>query len=50
MVRFHQQAFNRYKYGENLKILKEVFHQKPIVSDVVLAFSDHLKAETFFVV
>ena len=38
LIRFHRQAFIRYKYGENLKILKEVFHQKLIVSNVILPF------------
>ena len=49
MIRFHQQAVIVYKNGENLKILVEIFHQKLIVSKVVLAFLDHLKPQIFFV-
>ena len=48
-VRFHWQAFIVYKNGENLKILIEIFRQKYIVSNVILAFLDHLKPKIFFV-
>ena len=47
-MRFHWQAFIVYKNGENMKILIEIFCQKLIVSNVVLAFLDHLKAKIFF--
>ena len=46
---FHRQAFIVYKNGENLKILTEIFCQKPIVSNVILAFLDNLKPKIFFV-
>ena len=48
-IRFHRQAFTVYKNGENLKILIEIFCQKPIVSNVILAFLDHLKPKIFFI-
>ena len=38
LIRFHWQAFIIYKNRENLKILKEVFCQKPIASNVAFAF------------
>ena len=47
LMRFHRQTFIVYKNGENLKMLMEIFCQKPIVSNVILAFLDHLKL--FFV-
>ena len=46
---FRWQAFIVYKNGENLKKLIEIFRQKLIVSNVILAFLDHLKPTTFFV-
>ena len=49
LIRFHWQAFIAYKNGENLKMLTEIFCQKLIVSNVVLAFLDHLKPKIFFV-
>ena len=48
LVRFHWQAFIVYKNGENLKTLIEIFYQKRIVSNVILAFLDHLKPKMFF--
>ena len=45
----HWQAFIVYKNGENLKMLTEIFCQKLIVSNVILAFLDHLKRTIFFV-
>ena len=48
-IRFHWQAFTVYKNGENLKMLIEIFCQKVIVSNVILAFLDHLKPKIFFV-
>ena len=49
LIRFYRQAFIIYKNGENLKILKEIFSQKLIVSNVILALLDHLKPKIFFV-
>ena len=49
LIRFHWQAFIVYKNGENLKMLIEIFCQKSIVSNVILAFLDHLKPKIFFV-
>ena len=37
------------KNGKNFKILIELFYQTLIVSNVVLAFLDHLKPKIFFV-
>ena len=48
LIRFHWQAFIVYKNGENLKMLIEVFCQKLIASNVILAFLDHLKHKIFF--
>ena len=48
MIRFHRQAFSVYKNGENLKIMMEIYHQKLIVSNVILVFLDHLKPKIFF--
>ena len=48
-IRFHCQAFIVYKNGGNLKILVEIFHQKLIVSIVILAILDHLKLKIFFI-
>ena len=51
LMRFHRQAFIRYKNGDNLKILKEVLRQKRYyISNVILAFLDHLKPKAFFFV
>ena len=49
LKRFHWQAFMVYNNGENLKMLIEIINQKIIVSSVILAFLDHLKAKIFFV-
>ena len=49
LIRFYRQAFIIYKNGENLKILKEIFSQKFIVSNIILALLDHLKPKIFFV-
>ena len=49
LIRLHWQAFIVYKNGENLKMLIEIFCQKLIVSNVILAFLDHLKPKIFFV-
>ena len=49
MIRFHWQALIVYKNGENLKIQIEIFCQELIVSNVILAFLDHLKSKIFFV-
>ena len=35
---------------ENLKIMKEVFRQKLIVSNIILTVLDHLKSKIFFVI
>ena len=48
LIRFHWQAFIVYKNGENLKMLIEIFCQKSIVSNVILAFLDHLKPKIFW--
>ena len=48
LIRFHWQAFIVYKNGENLKMLIEIFCQKLIVSNVILAFLDQLKPRIFF--
>ena len=49
LIRIYLQAFVVYKNGENLKILIEIFCQKLIVSNVILAFLNHLKPKIFFV-
>ena len=49
LKRFHWQAFIVYKNEENLKMLVEIFCRKLIVSNVLLAFLDHLKPKIFFV-
>ena len=49
LIRFHWQAFIVYKYWENLKKLIEIFYQKLIVSNVIMAFLDHLESKIFFV-
>ena len=49
LIKFHWQTFIVNNNGENLKILIEIFCQKLIVSDVILAFLDHLKPKIFFV-
>ena len=43
LIRFHGEAFTLYKNGENLKIQTEIFRQKLIASNAILAFLDHLK-------
>ena len=42
-------TFIVYKNGENLKMQIEIFRQVLIVSDIILAFLDHLKPKIFFV-
>ena len=42
LIRFHGQTFIVYINGENLKMLIEIICQKRIVSNVILAFLDHL--------
>ena len=49
LIRFHWQAFIVHKNRENLKMLIEIFCPKFIVSNVILAFLDHLKPKIFFV-
>ena len=49
LIRFHWQVLIAYKNKENLKMLIEIFCQKLVVSNVVLAFLDYLKPKTFFV-
>ena len=49
LIRFLWQASILYKNGENLKILIEIFSEKRVVSNVILAFLDHLKLKIFFV-
>ena len=49
LVRFHRQAFIVYKNGEILKILLDIFCQKLVVSNVILAFLGHMKPKIFFV-
>ena len=49
LIRFQWQAVIVYKNGENLKMLIEIFCQKLKVSNVILAFLDHLKPKIFFV-
>ena len=49
LIKFHWQAFAAYKNGENLEMLIETFCPKPIVSNVILAFLDHLKPKIFAV-
>ena len=49
LIRFHWQAFIIYKNGENLKMLIEIFCQKPTVSNAILTFLYHLKPKIFFV-
>ena len=49
LIRFHWQAFIVYKNEENLAILIEIFYIKLIVSNVILAFLDHLKPKIFLV-
>ena len=40
---------SNFPHGKNLKMLIEIFCQKLIVSNVILAFLDHLKPKIFFV-
>ena len=49
LIRFHWLAFTVYKNGDNLKMLIEIFCQKLLVSNVILAFLDYLKSKDFFV-
>ena len=35
--------------GENLKVLTEIFRQKLIISNVILAYLDHLQFKILFV-
>ena len=49
LTRFHWQAFIVYKNEKNLKMLTEIFCRKLTVSNVILAFLDHLKPKVFFV-
>ena len=49
LIGLHRQAFIVYKNGENLKILIEIFRQKHIVTNTILAFLGHLKPKIFFV-
>ena len=48
LIRLYQ-AFSICKNGEKLKMLIEIFRQKLIASNVILAFLDHLKTAIFFV-
>ena len=48
LIRFHWQVFIVYINGENLKMLMEIICHKRIVSNVVLAFLDHLKPKIVF--
>ena len=43
LIRFRWQAFIVHKNRENLKMLIEIFCPKLLVSNVILAFLDHLK-------
>ena len=47
LIRFHWQAFILCKNGENFKMPIEIFCQKLIISNVNLAFLDHLKPNFF---
>ena len=49
LIRFLRQGFIVYKNGENLRMPIQIFCQKLIVSNVILAFLDHLKPKIFFV-
>ena len=49
LIRFHHQTFIICKNGRNLKTLIEIIHQELIVSNVILAFLNYLKAIIFFV-
>ena len=49
LIRLYQQAFIVCKNGENLKILIEIFRQKVIVSNVIMAFLNHLKPKIVFI-
>ena len=49
LIRFRWQDFIVYKNRKKLKMLIEIFCQKLIVSNVILAFLDHLKPKIFFV-
>ena len=48
-IRFHWQAFIVYENGQNLKTPIEIFRQKLMVSNIILALLDHLKPKIFFV-
>ena len=47
LIRFYWQAFIVYKNRENVKMLIEIFCQRLIVSNVIVAFVDHLKPKIF---
>ena len=49
LIRFHWQAFIVYKYGENLKMLINIFCPNFVVSNVILAFLDYLEPKIFFI-
>ena len=46
LIRFYWEAFIAYKNRENLKMLIEIFYQKLIDSNVILAFLDFLRRPT----
>ena len=48
-VGLDRQAFITCKNRENVKIRMQIFRQKLVDSNVILAFLDHLKPKTFFV-
>ena len=49
LIRFHWQDFLVYQNIKRLKMLSEIFWQKLLVSDIILAFLDDLKPKSFFV-
>ena len=49
LMRSHWQTFIVYKNVENLKILIKVFCKNRILSNVILAFLEHVKPKVFFV-
>ena len=48
LISFHRQAFIVYKNGKKFKVLIEIFCQKIIVSNVILAFLDRFKPKPNF--
>ena len=48
LIIFHHQAFVICKNWESLKILKEIFRQKRVVFNVILAFLNYVKPKVFF--